>query len=141
MTHPEFRKFRIEWEVYREIRYPETLQIPVQLYIICDRSVQNSIVITCDNILRKEEDKIINMLENTCCEKDIEPCYSPMTFRNINQLENEAVCDYVIQLNLSAKDCELECPNCNHDLSLTYVERSVHRGSHQQYTKTDILVK
>ena len=31
MTHPEFRKFKVDWDVYKTMSQPESSQIPAQL--------------------------------------------------------------------------------------------------------------
>ena len=51
MTHPEFRKFKIDWSVFKTITKLPADQIPPQLYNCCDSDVQNSIINTTDDFL------------------------------------------------------------------------------------------
>ena len=46
LTRPQFRKFRIDWDVYKKISCMETDRIPAQIYSLCDANVQNSIINT-----------------------------------------------------------------------------------------------
>ena len=42
MTHPEFRKLRIDWGVFKSLTALPTAQIAAQIYSNCDSNVQNS---------------------------------------------------------------------------------------------------
>ena len=43
MTHPQFRKFKIDWNVFKQITEIPHHQIAAQLYSLCDDSVQNTL--------------------------------------------------------------------------------------------------
>ena len=49
MTHPQFRKFRTDWNVFKKITNLPDSQIHAQLYNSCDASVQNSLVNSVTN--------------------------------------------------------------------------------------------
>ena len=44
MTHPQFRKFKVDWGVYKEITNPPEAQIGPQLYSCCEDEVQSAII-------------------------------------------------------------------------------------------------
>ena len=46
MTNPQFRKFRVDWSVFKKITNIMDNQIHAQLYNACDDSVQNSLLNT-----------------------------------------------------------------------------------------------
>ena len=55
VTHPEFRKFKIDWYVYKTITNVPIQQILAQLYNICDGDVQNAIINTTRFLSDKRE--------------------------------------------------------------------------------------
>lgn len=46
MTNPQFRKFRIDWDVFKKIACIPHDQVTIQLYNLCDEGVQNGIINT-----------------------------------------------------------------------------------------------
>ena len=46
MTHPQFRKFKIDWDVYKQLTNIPTTNIATQLYYICDDALQHNVVNT-----------------------------------------------------------------------------------------------
>ena len=63
MTHPEFRKFRVDWTVFKRRTRLPVEQVAVELYSACENLVQNAIVNTCDNFFSLEEEAIISLIE------------------------------------------------------------------------------
>ena len=51
MTHPQFRKFLTDWNVYKSITSLQQLQFTSHLYNACDDVVQNSIINTNKDFL------------------------------------------------------------------------------------------
>ena len=140
MTHPEFRKFKVDWDVYKTMSQPEPSQIPAQLYNICDSSVQNSIVNTCSDFFKMEEEEIINLLEKIVTKRS-NPAIHRMTFSNLMQAENESISEFVVRLNSQSRDCEYSCPNCQQDLSPIYMKDQLIRGLTSKTLQADILAK
>ena len=63
MTHPQFRKFTTDWNVFKRItNIPET-QLHAQLYSCCDDYVQNSLVNTITDFFSLTEDQLLSSLE------------------------------------------------------------------------------
>ena len=44
MTHPQFRKFKIDWDVFKQSTTTPPHQIAVQLYNLCDNTVQKALI-------------------------------------------------------------------------------------------------
>ena len=63
MTHPEFHKFKVDWEVFKSITRLPLDQIEPHLYNSCEESVQNCIINTHNAMLRAIE-KIVTKSTN-----------------------------------------------------------------------------
>ena len=62
MTLPQFRKFTMDWDVFKRITNLPEYQIHTQLYNACE-SVQNSLVNTESDFFSLTEDKMTQTLE------------------------------------------------------------------------------
>ena len=140
MTHPEFRKFRWDWGIFKSLTALSTAQIAAQIYSNCDSSVQNSIINTASDYFTLSEDAILDLLERIVTKRS-NPSIHRLAFSNLAQSENEPVKDFVVRLKSSARDCEFVCPNCNHDLVPVNVKDQLIRGLHNSTLQTDILAK
>ena len=63
MMHPEFRKFRIDWNVFNKLTNPPDEQVAPQLYNACDTDVQNAIISTTKDFFELDEGEIMETLE------------------------------------------------------------------------------
>ena len=140
MTKPQFRKFLIDWTVFKQITGLVDKQTLAQLYNCCDESVQNSIVNIIPDIFSVSEEKLIKELE-LIVTKQANPTVHRMTFSSIIQTSDESIQEYVIKLRSSAPDCEFTCPSCNFDISEEHIKDQFIRGLHSETMKTDILAK
>ena len=50
MTHPQFWKFKIDWDVFKLITIIPPHQIAAQLYNLCVDTVQNTLISTVSDI-------------------------------------------------------------------------------------------
>ena len=64
MTHPQFRKFKTDWAVFKRITNLPSNQLHAQLYNSCDEHVQNSLVNTVTDFFSLTEVELLNMLED-----------------------------------------------------------------------------
>ena len=140
MTPAEFRKFIVDWEVYRKIAGISDDQHALHVYNACDSAVQNTIVNTADDFFKMDPTDILTLLQGIVTKKS-NPTVHRLAFSNLCQSETEPVKDYVVRLKSAAKDCEFECPNCNFDLEATHVKDQLIRGLHNSTLQTDILAK
>ena len=140
MTHPQFRKFKTDWDVFKKItNLPET-QIHAQLYSSCDEHVQNSLVNSVTDFFTLSEADLLKKLEDIVTTKS-NPAIHHLKFSSIHQSESESIQEFVICLKSLAPDCEFTCPECHHDLQLTHIRDQFIRGLHNEQLQTDILAK
>ena len=109
MTHAEFRKFGIDWSVFKQLARISDDQIPLHIYNACDAAVQNSIINTTDNFFKSPEATILEILEKIVTKRS-NPAVHRLTFGGIVQSQAEPIKDFIVRLKSAAKDCEFECP-------------------------------
>ena len=63
MILPQFRKFKMDWDVFKRIKNLPGNQIHAQLYNACSESVQNNLVNTESDFFSLTEEKMIETLE------------------------------------------------------------------------------
>ena len=140
ITHAEFRKFRVDWDVYKTVTQLPVEQIPHQLYLACESTVQNSIINSSSDFFNLEEDKILTLLESIVTRQS-NPAVHRLAFSNISQSDNETIRAYLVRLTSNSKDCEFECPSCKYDLASTHIKDQFIRGLNNSTLQTDILAK
>ena len=140
MTLPQFRKFKIDWDVFKRITHISGTQIHAQLYSCCDEATQNSIVNTINDIFSVTEETLLKTIEEIVT-KHSNPTVHRMHFGSLTQEPNETVKEFLIRLKSAAKDCEFTCPNCNTDLQPIHVKDQFIRGLSNDVLQTDILAK
>ena len=140
MTHPEFRKFRVDWRVFKTLTALPTGQIAAQVYSNCDSNVQNAIINSHSDFFSLGEAAVLDLLESIVTKRS-NPSVHRLAFAALSQSENEPVQDFVVRLKSAARDCEFVCPSCNHDLVPVHVKDQLVRGLHNSGLQTDILAK
>jgi transposase InsO family protein len=141
MTHPEFRKFRWDWGVFKALTEIPSPLIAAQIYNNCDTNVQNAIINSSSrDFFKLTEDEILNLVEKIVTKRS-NPSVHRLAFSSLAQSENEPVKDFVVRLKSSARDCEFVCPSCKHDLIPGNVKDQLVRGLHNGSLQTDILAK
>ena len=140
MTHPEFRKFKVDWEVFKSITRLPLDQIAPHLYNSCEESVQNSIINTHNQFFELDEEAMLKAIEKIVT-KSTNPAVHRFNFSKLCQSECESIKGYLVRLNSMAKDCEFECPNCDYDLAPMNVKDQLIRGINNSGLQTDILTK
>ena len=138
MTHPQFWKFKVDWDVYKKITGLPVNQIPTHLYSTCDESVQTSLINTLPNFFASDE---TTLLAKAIVTKRVNLTIHWMTFASIIQDEHESIQDFAIKLRSAAVDCEFSCPNCVTDLSKFHIKDQFIRGLGNNVLQTDILAK
>ena len=121
MTNPQFRKFIIDWGVYKTIGNIPNNQITIQLYNLCDETVQNSIINTNSNFTSLTKKEMLDTIEAIATNKS-NPTVHRLSFTNIHQSEGETIQNFLIHLKSTAQDCEYSCPNCDHDLQELHIK-------------------
>ena len=140
MTPQQFRKFKIDWDVFTKMTNLSDTQMNVQLYNCAEETVQNSIINTYPEFFNADPNKLLDMLEVLVTMKS-NPIVHRISFSSIAQGDGEPVSDYLIRLKSGARDCNFICPNCDHDLSGIYVKDQFIRGIANDALQADLLAK
>ena len=118
MTHQQFRKFRVDWQVYKQITALPTTHAQNHLYNACYEEVQTSLINTNPKCLTLSETDLLDTIEKVVIRR-MNPAFHKMNFRKQIQQDNESIKDYIIRLKSTAVDCEFACPVCKADISET----------------------
>ena len=140
MTHPQFRKLRIDWDVYKKVTNLPHEQIGPLLYSTCDSNVQTNLINSKSEFFKMNESDMLTAIENIVT-KRINPAVHRMNFSNIIQHEGESIQEYLTRLRSSAVDCEFSCPSCDVDISHVNIKDQFIRGLVDDTLQTDILAK
>ena len=140
MTHPQFRKFLVDWKVYRMITALPAGELTVHLYSACAPDVQNSVINTIPDFLEKDEASALDALEQLVT-KRINPTVHRMGFTSIRQGDQETVKDFLVRLKSSSIECQFECPKCKEDLSTVNIRDQFIRGILNNILQTEILAQ
>ena len=140
MTHPQFRKFRVDWDVYKQITGLPTQHIANHLYSACCSEVQMSLINTKSNCLSLPEDELLETIQ-LIVTKQTNPAVHRMNFRKIVQQENETIKEFTVRLRSAAIDCEFSCPSCEADISPPSIKDQFISGLNNEILQTDILAK
>ena len=101
MTHPEYRKFQVDWEVFKRRTCLPEEQIAAELYSACDSTVQNAIINTCDNFFELNEKDILSKIEQIVTKRS-NPAVHRLNFSKLLQAENESISDFLVRLKSTA---------------------------------------
>ena len=121
MTHPQFRKFAIDWSVYKKITRLPTSEIASHLYSTCDASVQSTLIHSFPNFLELPEDEMLETIESVVT-KRVNPAVHRMNFSNLVQHESESIQEFLVRNRTLAIDCEFSCPDCQSDISKVHIK-------------------
>ena len=116
MTHQQYRKFRVDWEVYKQITAMPTSHAQNHLYNACNDDVQTSLISCNSHCLTLSEPDLLNIIE-TVVTKHTNPAVHKIKFRKQIQQDSESIKEFVVRLKSTAVDCEFTCPKCKADIS------------------------
>ena len=139
MTHQDFRKFCIDWEVYLNLTHIDDSQVHHQLYSCCDEEVQRALINTYDNFFMIPRLLLLKNLEAVVTRQS-NPTVYRVKFGNMSQ-HDDFIQSYVVKLKSAARDCSFSCPQCEYDLSSQYVKDQLIKGLQSEALQTDILAK
>ena len=113
----EFRKFLIDWNIYKSENQIGGSKSNKLLYSACDHALQNSIINGLSNFLEVSEAELIEYIKSTVTKRS-NPTIYRLAFQRLNQLEHQTIDQYVDILREKAIDCEFicQCP-CQFDYS------------------------
>ena len=108
MSNPDFRKFKIDWNIYKEMANLHSSQVNPHLYSACESEVQKALINTTSDFLRLSEAELLDEIEKIVTRRS-NPMVHRVAFGNLNQSKGENVKDFVRRLQSAATDCELVC--------------------------------
>ena len=89
MTPQQFRKFRIDWDVFTKMTNMPSSQFNIHLYNCADEDVQNTIINTYPNFFTTDPDKLLDMIEALVTQRS-NPIVHHLAFASMSQDEGEA---------------------------------------------------
>ena len=99
MTSQQFRKFRIDWEVFVRMTNMPPAQTNIQLYNCADEAVQTSIINTYPKFFSEEPNRLMDILEALITQK-WNPMVHRLSFASISQGPGESVPQFVVRLRV-----------------------------------------
>ena len=97
MTPQQFRKFKIDWDVFTKMTNLSDTQMNVQLYNCAEETVQNSIINTYPEFFNVDPSKLLDMLEVLVTMKS-NPIVHRISFSSIAQGDSTEVRSKGLQL-------------------------------------------
>ena len=140
MTHPQFRKLRTDWSVYKQITSLPTEHIANHLYSACSSEVQTSLINMHADWASLSEEALLTAIQHIAT-RQTNPAVHRMNFRKILQNENETIKEFTVRLRSAAIDCEFCCPSCKADISSASIHDQFISGLNNEILQTDILAK
>ena len=140
MTHPQFRKFSVDWGVYKDLTKINPQSYASNLYNACDEDTQNAIVSNCKDFFEMNETDLLKGLESILTQR-ANPSVHRMQFGALAQAEQETIQNFITRLRSAAVECEFSCPSCQHDLCEVNLRDQFIRGLTNNLLQTDILAK
>ena len=140
MTKPQFRKFRIDWSMFKRSTRLQDDQVHSYLYNCCDPHVQSALVNTNSAFTQLSEDALLDVLEGLVT-KQSNPTVHRLHFASIYQQEKETIKNYILRLRAASPDCAFTCHSCHTDQQEQHIMDQFIRGISNELLQTDILAK
>ena len=142
MTRPQFRKFKQDWLVYKQITHLRPEQSTAHLYNACNEEVQISLISTNPDFVTLDEDAALAVIEPIVTIRS-NPAVHRKAFGELKQEENQTIKNFVVRLRSAATDCAFQCPNdeCKQDLSSINIMDQFIRGLNNHNLQAEILAK
>ena len=136
----QFRKFLIDWNIYKSEHQISGLKCNKLLYSSCDEMLQNSIINGLPEFLETSEDKLMLYIKNAAT-KLSNPTVYRLAFQRLDQGEHQGIDNYIDILRDKAIDCEFVCPSesCHFDYSEYAIRDRFIQGLLDKKTQTNIL--
>ena len=97
MTKPQFRKFRIDWQMFKQSVRLQDDQLHSYLYNCCDPHVQNALVNANSQFTTLTEEELLTLLEGLVT-KESNPTVHRLHFASIYQQEKETIKNFIQRL-------------------------------------------
>ena len=139
-VQPQFRKFKIGWNIFKQITAIPPHQIAAQLYNLYDDSVQNTLINTVTDVFQLPDNKLLKIIESAVIKRSSSTIHG-MHFANITQSPTESIQEYTVHLKSAVIDCQFSCSSCRLGLVPIHVKVQLFCGLLNHTLQTDILAK
>ena len=102
--HQQFRKFRIDWDVFAKITNMPRSQANIHLYNCADEALQNAIINIHPDFFTADPDKLLGMVEALVTQSS-NPILHRFAFAYMSQSGNEPIQTYLVRLRTTVQDC------------------------------------
>ena len=140
MTMQQFRKFRIDWDVFTKMMNMPSSQANIHLYNCADKAVHNPIINTHSNFFTTDPDKLLDMVEALVTQRS-NPIVHRLTFASMSQDEDEPIQNYLVHFRAIAIDYNFTCPSWEHDLSDIYIKDQIIQGTASNTLQANLPAK
>ena len=140
ITNQQFRKFVIDWNVYKQMTGLPTSQIGPHLYNACNDTVHHGLINSHSTLFEMDESAMLNITEKIVT-KSVNPAVHQMNFGNLLQSEGKSMKDFFVRIISFAVDCEFSYPACKTNISSINIKDQFIQGLHNETLHTDILAK
>ena len=136
----KFRKFLIDWKIYKSEHQLDGPKCNKLLYSACDTALQTSIINGLADFLETSEENLIAYIKNAATQQS-NPTVYRLEFQKLDQLEGQSVDQYIDILRDKSVDCEFICPSqtCNFDYSEFAIRDRLIQGILNKKLQTNIL--
>ena len=121
MTPQQFRKFRIDWDVFTKMTNMPSFQANIHFYNCADEAMQNARINTHRNFFTTDPDKLFDMVEILDTQNS-NPITRHLAFAYMSQDEDGPIQNYPVCLRAVAVDCNFTCPSSDHDQCDIYIK-------------------
>ena len=134
-----FRKFVIDWKIYKSEHQIFGSKCNKLLYSSCDNALQSSIINGLHNFLETTEDVLLEYIKNAATQES-NPTVYRLEFQKFDQTDGQNIDSYVDILREKAVDCEFICPmKCKLDYSEYAIRDRFIQGIQNKKLQTNIL--
>ena len=136
----QFRKFLIDWDIYKSEHHITGFKCNKLIYSACDEALQNSFINGVPGFLEISEEKLIQYIKDTAT-KLSNPTVYRLSFQRLDQLEHHTIDQYIDTLRDKSIDCEFICPSksCQHNYADFAIRDRFIQGLYDKKIQTNIL--
>ena len=136
----KFRKFVIDWKIYKTENNILGPKCNTLLYSACDENLQSNIINGLPRFLEESEENLLEYMKNVATQHS-NPTVYRLEFQKLEQLNSQSIDQYIDHLRDKAVDCEFICPSrtCNFDYSEFAIRDRFIQGINDKKIQTNIL--
>ena len=136
----KFRKFLIDWQIYKSEIPSSVENINKLIYSACDEALQNNIINGLPKFLEITEQELIDYIKKVATQQS-DPAVYRLSFQKLDQTPYQNVGQYIDLLRDKSSDCEFVCPNikCKFDYTDFAIRDRLIQGLNDKKMQTSVL--